>query len=586
MDEGQNWQLIVVDDEEDVHNVTELALRRKKWKKKGFEIAHAKSLKEGKAIISKNPAQYRVAIVDVVMETDTAGLELCQYIRSNCPPSARIVLRTGQPGMAPEEAVLNNYDIDFYMEKTDASPEKLYSVIRSCLRSSEDISTLLAFGRQLQSFTRALQRVTSLEDLLVFMREGIAFLDLKHNASSLFYYDLSVDTPIPIQFSGKTSVESHTVQAKLKGLHETAKPGADISLSRGPAVGFPNNSLVQLFCTKVEEPGKEEGQAGEVTVGNGGLYAEIVPEYFSEKAINDFSSDARLFIENWRIAYSTLRLQERLAKERMLREQMYFERMQSIATMVTGVAHEMNTPLGVANTARAMVVDLAQQLAGENVDPTQRKEMAADLTSSADLLTKNLVRAQDLIKNFKQLSASQLSDHRVLAPIGEVARTCVDTMGPVLKKQSIQATVVEEPNANLEWDGYPGHLSQVLVNFIQNTCRYGYDEGQSGGKIEITLSNANGDKGPMLKLVYRDFGKGIAAEMMPRMFEPFVTSGRNKGGTGLGLAISHNIVTNLLGGSIRVDSKPGQGATFTLLLPKTAPVQGASVQPTALSLRK
>jgi len=85
------------------------------------------------------------------------------------------------PEFAPEEAVLNNYDIDFYMEKTDASPEKLYSVIRSCLRSSEDISTLLAFAASCRASPRALPARHFIGNLLVFMKEGIAFLELKHS---------------------------------------------------------------------------------------------------------------------------------------------------------------------------------------------------------------------------------------------------------------------------------------------------------------------------------------------------------------------------------------------------------------------
>jgi len=81
----------------------------------------------------------------------------------------------------------------------------------------------------------------------------------------------------------------------------------------------------------------------------------------------------------------------------------------------------------------------------------------------------------------------------------------------MLKKQDLQVSVTEEPNANLMWDGYPGHLTQVLVNFFQNTVRYGYEENQRGGKIDIALDSVAGNKGKLLKVVYRDHGKGIAA---------------------------------------------------------------------------
>jgi hypothetical protein len=103
----------------------------------------------------------------------------------------RIVLRTGQPGVAPEEKVINEYDIDYYMAKPEVTPERLYATVRSCLRSSQDIETLIAFSRQLRDFTSALQHIATDEDLVIFMREGLRFVELKHQVRVAFVKDIA-----------------------------------------------------------------------------------------------------------------------------------------------------------------------------------------------------------------------------------------------------------------------------------------------------------------------------------------------------------------------------------------------------------
>src|SRR5262249_28620040 len=140
--------------------------------------------------------QFQVALVDVVMETKTAGLDLCRFIQAKLPVSMRIILRTGQPGVAPEESVINDYDIDYYMAKTEVTPEKLFATVQSCLRSSQDIDTLLAFSRQLRKFTSTLQTITTAEDLLVFMNENLRFVELKHQVRIAFIKNIE-EAPTP-----------------------------------------------------------------------------------------------------------------------------------------------------------------------------------------------------------------------------------------------------------------------------------------------------------------------------------------------------------------------------------------------------
>lgn len=576
----KKWQVLLVDDEQDVHSITGLILKKKRWRRIPFELTSAYSQAEAMEIL-QNQRDFHVALVDVVMEKDSSGLELCEYIRKHCPSSMRIVLRTGQPGLAPEENILNEYDIDYYLAKSDATPAKLYSVIRACLRSSQDISTLLAYGQQLQSFTKTLQDVSNVSDLLVFMREALNFLEAKHSTLTVFNYDVSnflesfiaddvtMETGEHLDFLriGKAIVEAHERSLDLLQAH----PAAELGLS--------DSFFIVPFEAQEERQGESDLPDEEAV--KGGLAFRLEPELLTEKTKSDFLADALLFIDNWRIAYATVRLRERLSQEQLLRDQMYYERMESIATMVTGVAHELNTPLGVAKTASNMVTEIARNLLDEPPeDEEESQELADDLEDSCQLLERNLDRAQTLIKSFKQLSSSQLSDEKIQIELGELASDCLETMRPDLKKHGITAEVHREVDVDYTWQGYPGHLSQVIINLVQNTIRYAYPEDRRDGSIDIFLKRLEDEQRFIIE--YVDYGKGVDPEILPRLFDAFVTSGRMKGGTGLGLAISRNIVVEILGGSIFCESTPGNGAKFTVNLPIDVNVDANDIRRMAL----
>jgi signal transduction histidine kinase/DNA-binding response OmpR family regulator len=551
------WNVLVVDDEEDVHVVTRLALKRREWRNRGFNVISARSAAEASQIItSPGRPVFHVAIVDVIMETPDAGLRLCRELRATLPSSLRIVLRTGQPGNAPEEVVLNDYDIDHYLAKPDVTAERLVAVIRACIRSSQDISTLLAFSDQLRNFTKSLQSVSTLEDLLVFMEEGLGFLETKYSCKTRFVYDIENDKQLPTGPQGEDFWLKVSRDAVLEAAASAQTP---LPVVPGSEVGFHEGFIFPFQI-------KHDLSDGPV---RGALFVRFAQGFSSEKNVQDFRNDAALFVENWKIAYSTLKLQEKVARERMLREQMYFERMQSIATMVTGVAHEINTPLGVANTASSMIGAMVARL-DKLTDPSERQEAAADLTETAGLLTKNIVRAHELIKSFKQLSIGQLSDHRSTADLAAIVRDCIESMRPETRKAKLAISVACDGPEPMQWDGYPGHLSQVLLNFIQNALRYAYPDTQ-GGKVDIHIGTTSLAGGPGYQIAFRDYGKGVAADILPQIFEPFVTSARGKGGTGLGLAITYNIVTSLLSGQISCESS-SEGTTFIVKIPRTVPL--------------
>jgi diguanylate cyclase (GGDEF)-like protein len=151
------WKVLVVDDEKQVHEVTRLALKNFKFEDKSLEIISAYSGQEAQTVLDRHP-DTAVLLLDVVMETNYAGLDLVKYIRDNLHnPFVRIILRTGQPGEAPEISVIKGYDINDYKTKTELTQEKLFSALVTAIRSYRDILTVEDARQEIETLNEKLQ---------------------------------------------------------------------------------------------------------------------------------------------------------------------------------------------------------------------------------------------------------------------------------------------------------------------------------------------------------------------------------------------------------------------------------------------
>jgi signal transduction histidine kinase len=131
----ENWKILVVDDEEQVHTATEIALKKFVFENKALTFIKAYSGREAKELIQKNP-DVAIILLDVIMETDDAGLKFVQYVREELGNQlVRIILRTGQPGQVPEKSIIINYDINDYKNKTELTTSKLYTTMLTALRN-------------------------------------------------------------------------------------------------------------------------------------------------------------------------------------------------------------------------------------------------------------------------------------------------------------------------------------------------------------------------------------------------------------------------------------------------------------------
>ena len=246
------------------------------------------------------------------------------------------------------------------------------------------------------------------------------------------------------------------------------------------------------------------------------------------------------------------------------------EKLASLGALVAGIAHELNTPLGngvmAVSTMRAALssfqVESAQGLKRSSLD-----RLVAAMEMGSDIAQRNLQRAAELVTSFKQVAADQTSAQRRRFDLREVCDEIVLTLRPVLKQ--CDAQVVMSVPEGLVLDSYPGALWQVLTNLVTNAITHAF-EGHTSPRIAITAAALGPDR---VAMSVADNGQGIAPELLPRIFDPFVTTRMGRGGTGLGLHIVHNLVFNTLGGSVSVKSQVGEGTEFQLELPLIAPAQ-------------
>ena len=246
------------------------------------------------------------------------------------------------------------------------------------------------------------------------------------------------------------------------------------------------------------------------------------------------------------------------------------EKLAALGSLVAGIAHELNTPIGNSLMVASTLVDQTKALtssyaAGNGLKRSALEHYLGDAGMAGDILVRNLYRAANLVTGFKQVAVDQTSSQRRRFALAEVVDEIMLTMWPTLKKSAY--TVEQYIPDDLLLDSYPGPLGQVVTNLVNNALLHGV-EGRPGGTV--TIAAQRGETG-WLELTVHDDGVGIPPANLNRIFDPFFTTKLGAGGSGLGLNITHNIVTNILGGRIHVESEVGLGTTFWLTLPMIAP---------------
>lgn len=249
--------------------------------------------------------------------------------------------------------------------------------------------------------------------------------------------------------------------------------------------------------------------------------------------------------------------------ETTLKELMQKEKLASLGSLVAGVAHEINTPLGVSITASSFLTEQTRQFKKKMDEGLKKSELTEYLNAveeTSGILDDTLQRAAELVNSFKKVSVSHAAGYTTLFNLTEYIHSVILTLKHEYKNTGHQIIFDESEAYWMSSD--PSLFSQIFTNLIMNALIHGLKD-RTDGIIEIQLIRI--PEG--LEIRFRDNGNGIPEEHLNTIFDPFFTTNRHGGGSGLGLSIVYNIITEVMKGKLACDSSLGQGTLFIMRLP-------------------
>jgi len=301
-----------------------------------------------------------------------------------------------------------------------------------------------------------------------------------------------------------------------------------------------------------------------------GITQDITALKRAEEALRALNEELELRVERRTSDLRAANLELRHALDRLTltqRQLLESEKLASLGGLVAGIAHEINTPLGVGITAASHLAEEATRLSRllhenrlgrRDLDQFQRTAC-----ESAEMILRNLRRADRLVKSFKQVAVDQSTEDLGVVELGACLAEILTTLGPALKKTPHKAELVcAQP---VVCETAPGALYQIVGNLVMNSLTHGFSDGRPGRIVICVERDADG-----IAIGYRDDGVGMDEATRARIFDPFFTTRRGQGGSGLGMHIVYNLVSQSLGGTIQVDSAPGQGISIVLRLAASA----------------
>ncbi len=553
------WKVAVIDDDPAVHEGTRFALYDYDLNGQRIEILSAYSAEEGRVLMRAHP-EIAVILLDVVMETDNAGLALVDFIRTELKnETVRIILRTGQPGQAPERRVIVDYDINDYKAKTELTADKLFTALTAALRGYQQLQRMVETRRGLEMIIegastlydfKSMQKLaegvlTQIASLLNVECGGI--LVLREGGSPREKFSILAGSGCYSHFTGTAGAleptlhqavqsaferRAHEFQPKLSVLYiRTATAREVVVLLETIRPLTPTDrSLVEVFCSRLS-----------VAFDNVILYEQL--------------HEANVRLEE-RVRERTRALTT--ANQRLSAQWSRLRQANEFKSEVLGtVAHDLKNPLGVILGRAEMLNELA---AIEPIPLDKIQDQLGHIRSSTRQLT---VMVNDLISD-AMMDALDIAIRNetidLAAMLGEIV---VANRGLAEKKQ--QTIHLLSPPHQM-WSCDPDRLREAVDNLVSNAIKYT----PVGGKMELSMSV---DEHGALICV-KDEGAGLSAEDMSRLFGRFQRlSAKPTGGessTGLGLSIVKRIV-ELHGGTVSAQSPgPGRGATFTIRLPLAA----------------
>jgi signal transduction histidine kinase len=554
---GPRWKVVVVDDDPAVHDGTRFALHDYRLHGRGLELLSARSAAEARQLFRRTP-DMAVILLDVVMETEGAGLDLVEFVRKDLKnETVRIILRTGQPGQAPERRIVVDFDINDYKAKTELTAEKLFTTLTAALRSYEQLLKLTETRRGLEIIIdaaatlfdmRSLQRLaegvlTQLSSLMavecagiLVLREGGGDEGLSVLAGSGSYREYAhPEVPRPLErelqqlIDEAFSLRRHDFSIGRYILYIGTGSGRElvVLMDADKALSDTDKALVEVFCSRLS-----------VAFDNVTLYERL------ERA------NARL---EEKVARRTAQLTA--AKERLESQTERLRSANAFKTEVLGtVAHDLKNPLGVILGRTEMLKDL---MATPEAPEEASRAQIEHIRQSARRL---IAMVDDLIADARA-DAIDISVRSYRVDFGMLAGEVGEANRKLAAGKEQVITVAAEPGLWVLAD--TERIREAVDNLVSNAVKYS----PIGGHITITARREGSDA--VVRVA--DQGPGLSPEDMARLFGRFQRlSAKPTGGessTGLGLSIVKRII-DLHKGRIFVESAGHSGgAAFAIALP-------------------
>jgi signal transduction histidine kinase/DNA-binding NarL/FixJ family response regulator len=557
-EEGRRWKIALIDDEPAVHDGTRFALADYRLNGQSLEILSAYSGAEGRELLRANP-DIAVVLLDVIMESDTAGLELVEFIRKELKnETVRIILRTGQPGQAPERRVIVDYDINDYKAKTELTADKLFTALTAALRSYQQLQRMVETRRGLEIIIdaastlfdfKSMQRLaegvlTQIASLLNVDCAGILVLrepQSEHETFSVLAgsgcYSRFIGTEVSdmIETDLRHLVQEafarrrHEFSPRRSVLYIKTLSGREVVvvLEAARTLSDTDRALVEIFCSRLS-----------IAFDNVILYEQLQ------------RANARL---EERVAERTRDLTN--ANRRLTAQWARLRQANAFKSEILGtVAHDLKNPLGVI-LGRTEI--LKEMVAAQNALDANIEAQIGYIRDAANRLTEMV---DDLVSD-AMADALDITVRREPVDIAVLAQEVAEANRPLAARKEQTITVTAAPDHPAVCDA--DRIREAIDNLVSNAVKYS----PIGGAIEVLVGRE--DAG--IVVFVRDQGAGLSPEDMSRLFGRFQrlsakpTAGESS--TGLGLSIVKRII-DLHGGRITVESAgPGTGATFKMTLP-------------------
>ncbi len=325
---------------------------------------------------------------------------------------------------------------------------------------------------------------------------------------------------------------------------------------------------VNLVITKVEDG---EGN----TVGYLGIANDITTKKETEEKLQNRTIELKRAVRNL-IAHEehledmvrerTMKLEVSLRTLQTTQNQLIeSEKMALLGSLVAGVAHEINTPVGIGVTLASSLSDRTEKikklLEDEKLTRRQIDDYVNLMSELGSMLSRSMNQAADLVQSFKLVAVDQSIENRREFELDDYVHEILNSFGSKFERANIDIKV--HSNVKIYLNSYPGTIYQIITNLLMNSIKHGFD-GLDSGHIDLYLEQDE----EFYTITYKDNGVGIEQNDVEKIFEPFYTTKRHKGGTGLGLNIVNNLVVQKLKGTITTESKLGEGVLFKIKIPK------------------